>query len=157
MRTYTYLAAHVEDRTRRATGETPGTGMLAERNEQPINFYPIGTRQNFCEHGRCLFRSRRVHVPPTIRDTVDVDIDGDARLIASNAEHEVSALQTNSAKGEERCRLAGQNAIMLSDDAMSDLVDLLCFRFMKSADANAFSNIRDCRATHSERGTGQGK
>jgi len=131
--------------------------MLAERDEQTINFYPIGARQNFCEPGRCLFRSRRVYIPPAICDTVYVDIDGDARLVTSDAEYEVSALRTNSVKGEEHRRLARKNAIMFLDDAASDVVDLSRLRFVKGAGVNAFINLRDCRATRFQWGTGQGK
>src|SRR5690242_9000303 len=100
MRTHAHLAAHGEDRTCGAARQTPGTDMLAERDEQTINFYPIGARQNFCEHGRRLFRSRRVYIPPAIRHTVYVDIDSDTRLIASDTEHEVGALRSNSMKRE---------------------------------------------------------
>jgi hypothetical protein len=131
--------------------------VFAEWDKQTINFYPIDARQNSCEDGRRLFWSRRVYISPAIRDAVHVDIDSDARLVTSNAEHEVGALRTNPVKGAEHGRFAGQNAIMFLDDAASDFVDLSRLRLMKGAGVNAFINGRDCRTTHFERSAGQGK
>src|SRR5262245_60766690 len=92
------LAAHVEDWAGRAAWQTPCTDMLAEGDQQAIDLYPIRTWKNFFECGCRLFRRRRVDIPPAIRDTVNVDIDRDARLIARDAEHQVGALRADPMK-----------------------------------------------------------
>jgi hypothetical protein len=93
-----YLAAHIEHRARRTARQPAGTDMLPERDQQTINLYPIGTRKNFFKRHRGLFRGWGVDIPPAIRDAVNMDIDGDPRLIAGNAEHEVSALRADPVK-----------------------------------------------------------
>ena len=95
MRGYAYLAAHVEYRARRAVWQTTCTDMFPKWDKQAINLYPIGTRKNSSQRDCCLFRRRCVYISPAISDTVNVDIDSDAGLIASDAEHEVSALRAD--------------------------------------------------------------
>ncbi len=72
--------------------------MFSKWDKQAINLYPIGTWKNAFEYDRRLFRRRCVHIPPAISDTVNMDIDTDARLIASDAEHEVGALRADTGK-----------------------------------------------------------
>ena len=101
--------------------------MLAKRDKQTINFYPIGTRQNGFERGSRFLRRRRVDISPAIRDTMHVDIHTDTWLITSDAEYEVCALRADTVEREENSRLAGQNTIILLDDPASDLVDRRAF------------------------------
>ena len=92
---YTDLAAHVEHRAGRTVGETARADMLAERDQEAIDFYPVATRQDGLERRRRLYRRPRVNVTPAIGDTVNMDIHGNVGLATRNAEHEVGTFRTN--------------------------------------------------------------
>jgi hypothetical protein len=76
--------------------------MLAERDQEAIDFYPVATRQDGLKRRRRLYRRSRVNVTPAIGDTVNMDIPGNVGLATRNAEHEVGTFRTNTV---ERLRL----------------------------------------------------
>ena len=92
---YTDLAAHVKHRAGRTAGETARADMLAERDQEAVDFYPVAMRQDGFERRRRLYRRPRVNVTPAIGDTVNMDIHGNVRLTTCNAKHEVGTFRTN--------------------------------------------------------------
>src|SRR5262245_26225673 len=114
--------------------------MLAKRDQQAINFYPIGTRQNSFERDSRFFRRRRVDIAPAIRDTMHMDVHTDSRLITRDAEHKIRTLRADTVEREENSWIARENATMFLDDTACDLMDLRRFRLVKSAGANSFIN-----------------
>jgi hypothetical protein len=92
---YTDLATHVEHRAGRTAGETARADMLAERDQEAIDFYPVATRQDGFERRRRLYRRSRVNVTPAIGDTMNMDIHGNVGLATRNAEHEVGTFRTH--------------------------------------------------------------
>jgi hypothetical protein len=82
---YTDLATHVEHRAGRTAGETARADILAERDQEAIDFYPVATRQDGFERRR-LYRRSRVNVTPAIGGTMNTDIHGNVGLATRNAE-----------------------------------------------------------------------
>jgi hypothetical protein len=92
---YTDLAAHIEHRAGRTAGETARADMLAERDQEAIDFYPVATRQDGFERRCRLYRRPRVNITPAIGDPVNMGIHGNVGLATRNAEHEVGTFGTS--------------------------------------------------------------
>src|SRR5262249_23620053 len=85
------LPAHVQHRAGGALRADAGADVLAEGDEQGVDLDPVAAWQLFLQRGHGLFRRPGGDVAPAVGDAVDVNIDADVRLLADDAEHEVSA------------------------------------------------------------------
>src|SRR6266571_7334405 len=95
------LLAHGEHRTGGAAGESAGADVLAERDEEAVDLDPIAPRQRRLERAHRFFRCPCLDVAPAVGDAVDVDINGDPRLAAGDAEHQMGALGADAVEREQ--------------------------------------------------------
>ena len=118
------LLAPLPHRAGGAARQLAGANVLAERDEQPVNFDPVLPRQYPFQFNHRLFRGSCRHVTPAISDPMHVDIDADPRLAAGNAERQVGALDPDAGEGEERLFVAGQLAAVFVNNPPGDGLNL---------------------------------
>ena len=99
--------------------------MLAEGDQQTIDLDPVAARQHPFEFDHGLLRGCRVDVAPAVGDAENVDVHGDARLVAGNAKHQIGTLRADAPEREQYPIIARQSAIELVDDATGDRENLL--------------------------------
>jgi hypothetical protein len=80
------LLAHVEDGAGAAFGEVAGADVFAEGDKEAVELDPELAREFLVEQRHCFFGRWSFDVAPAVGDSVDVDVDADARLAAGDAE-----------------------------------------------------------------------
>jgi hypothetical protein len=89
------LLAHIEQWTGRAAWQVPRTDMFAERNQETVDLYPVLLRQYGFECGHGVYRGTSLDVPPTVGDTVNMDVDPNTWLMTPDTQHQVRAFGPN--------------------------------------------------------------
>jgi hypothetical protein len=89
-------------------------------------------RQLFLQFQRGEFGRLGGYVAPPVGDSMDVDVNADARLAAGDPEHQIRTLGADAVERHQHIVVTGQISVILFYGTTGDSVNLARFRFVES-------------------------
>jgi hypothetical protein len=81
--------------------------VFTKGNEQAVDLDPVASWELGFERDGGFLGGGRLDVTPTVRDAVDVDVDGDPWLAARDPEHQVRTLGADTREGPQNPLVTG--------------------------------------------------
>src|SRR2546430_4450393 len=143
MISHTHLPTHLEHGTGGAVRADAFTDVLAEGDEQRVDLDPIMAWKFFLEFEHGLLRGASLHIAPAIDHAMDMNIDADAALSASDSEREVRAFGADSFERKKGICVAWKRAAVLLHRFHRDLANGCGLSFVKAAGPDQFVDSFD--------------
>src|SRR5215213_11237687 len=99
--------------------------MLAEGDEQAVDWYPVALGKVLLQGQHRLLRGRGLHIPPAVGYPVDMDVNADHRFGAGDPKREMGALGPDPSERLQHLIVAWEIAAELVNRAHRDGMDLI--------------------------------
>src|ERR1700687_3333138 len=121
--------------------------MLPKWHQQPVDLDPVLSRQLLLEGETRRLRCRSPNVAPSVRHTVNVDVDGDLGRAARDPEREVGALRTDSAKRCHDFEVAWKIPAVLLSDTFGEIANVIRFCYVERRRPDQFGYSANAQPT----------